>query len=244
MTNYAFPVAEVPSVAVSGQESRFPVHRIYCVGRNYAEHAREMGFAPNREAPFFFTKPADAVVAEGSTIPYALGTQNLHHEIELVVAIGRDGTNISREHAVDHIYGYAVGLDMTRRDLQLAARDKGRPWDAGKAFDQSAPIGAIRRASEVGHPVSGFIRLDVNGERRQSADLSQLLCPVPELIVELSKLFALKAGDLLFTGTPAGVGAVQVGDALFGAIENVGELSIWIGPGIENSQNPAKVATR
>jgi len=244
VTNYAFPIAEVPSVAVSGSDSRFPVHRIYCVGRNYAEHAREMGFAPNREAPFFFTKPADAIVAEGSTIPYALGTQNLHHEIELVVAIGKDGTHISLANAVDHIYGYAVGLDMTRRDLQLAARDKGRPWDAGKAFDQSAPLSSIRRTSEIGHPASGFIRLEVNGETRQSADLNQLLCPVPELIVELSKLFALKAGDLLFTGTPAGVGAVKVGDALFGAIENVGELSIRIGPGIEKARTSAEGADR
>jgi fumarylpyruvate hydrolase len=240
---YAFSVPELPSVPVSGLDARFPVHRIYCVGRNYAEHAREMGFEPNREAPFFFTKPADAIVAQGVTIPYALATQNLHHEIELVVAIGKDGTSISRDAAMSHVYGYAVGLDMTRRDLQLAARDKGRPWDAGKAFDQSAPISSIRRATEIAHPTRGFIRLDVNGETRQSADLSQLLCPIPELIVELSKLFALKAGDLLFTGTPAGVGAVQVGDALLGAIEGVGELSIRIGPSLEDSRTSADGAT-
>jgi fumarylpyruvate hydrolase len=218
------------SVPVAGTDLEFPVHRIYCVGRNYAEHAREMGFDPVREAPFFFAKPADAVVPDGATVPYALATHNLHHEIELVVAIGQDGSHISREAALAHVYGYAAGIDMTRRDLQLAARDKGRPWDVGKGFDQSAPIAAIRRAAEIGHPVAGTIRLDVNGRTRQSADLQELIWPVPDLIVELSKLFVLRAGDLLFTGTPAGVGPVEPGDELQGAIDGVGTISLRIGP--------------
>ncbi len=234
--NYAFSVPAVPCVPIAGTELLFPVHRIYCVGRNYAEHAREMGFEPAREAPFFFTKPADAVVDDGSTIPYALATQNLHHEIELVVAIGQGGVNISREDALSHVYGYAVGIDMTRRDLQLAARDKGRPWDAGKAFDDSAPIGAIQRASELGHPAAGAIRLSVNGQARQDADLKQLLWPVPDLVAELSKLFELRPGDLIYTGTPAGVGPVQAGDELRGSIEGIGTITIHIGaPGSRRS---------
>jgi fumarylpyruvate hydrolase len=225
---YTFPVSLVPSVAVAGSELRFPVHRIYCVGRNYAEHTREMGFDPEREPPFFFSKPADAVVASGATIPYALATQNLHHEMELVVAISKEGANIKREAALDHVFGYAAGLDMTRRDLQLAARDKGRPWDVGKGFDQSAPISAIRLASEIGHPSTGAIWLKVNDETRQSADLKQLSWPVPDVIFYLSQLFVLKPGDLIYTGTPAGVGPVAPGDALRGAIEGVAEISLKI----------------
>jgi len=226
---YAFPVPAVPSVRVAGSELGFPVHRIYCVGRNYAEHAREMGFEPEREPPFFFTKPADAIVADGATIGYALGTQNLHHEIELVVAIGKIGVDIRRDAALEHVYGYAVGIDMTRRDLQLAARDKGRPWDVGKAFDDSAPISKIHRASEIGHPAAGAIKLSVNGSLRQDSDLKQLLWPVPDLLVELSKLFVLRPGDLIYTGTPAGVGAVTIGDELRGSIEGVDTITIRIG---------------
>ncbi|HYQ03893.1 MAG TPA: fumarylacetoacetate hydrolase family protein [Polyangiaceae bacterium] len=226
--NYAFPIPATASVPIVGTDCHFPVRRIYCVGRNYAEHAREMGFDPEREPPFFFTKPADAIVSNGATIPYALATDNLHHEIELVVALGRGGVHIRRDAALDHVYGYAVGIDMTRRDLQLAARDKGRPWDVGKAFDQSAPISAIRRATEIGHPESGAIRLSVNGVERQSSDLKQLLWPVADLIVELSRLFALQPGDLIYTGTPAGVGPVRPGDELRGHIERVGEISIRI----------------
>jgi len=227
--NYAFPVPAVPSVPVAGTDLRFPVHRIYCVGRNYAEHTREMGFDPERESPFFFTKPADAIVLDGATIAYALATQNLHHEIELVVAIGKGGVNISREAALEHVYGYAVGIDLTRRDLQLAARDKGRPWDVGKAFDESAPISALRRATEIGHPDSGAIQLSVNAELRQSSDLKQLLWPVADLVCELSKLFVLRPGDLIYTGTPAGVGPVKVGDELSGSIQGVGTISLRIG---------------
>jgi fumarylpyruvate hydrolase len=225
---YALPVPPIASVPIAGIGERFPVHRIYCVGRNYAEHAREMGFDPDREPPFFFEKPADAIVEDGATIPYALATQNLQHEVELVVAIGKEGVQISREAALEHIYGYAVGLDMTRRDLQLAARDKGRPWDVGKAFDQSAPISAIHRVSEIGHPSRGAIWLNVNEQVRQSADLAQLLWPVPDVIAHLSKLFALKPGDLIYTGTPAGVGPVERGDRLHGGVAGVSEISLRI----------------
>ena len=226
---YAFPVSSVPTVPIAGTDLSYPVRRIYCVGRNYAEHAREMGFEPERESPFFFTKPADAIAPDGATIAYALATQNLHHEIELVAAIGKGGVNIARESALEHVYGYAVGIDMTRRDLQLAARDKGRPWDVGKAFDESAPISAIHHSGEIGHPHAGAIRLSVNGQLRQNADLNQLLWPVADLVVELSKLFVLKPGDLIYTGTPAGVGPVTTGDELHGSIEGVGTITIRIG---------------
>ncbi|HEY8553166.1 MAG TPA: fumarylacetoacetate hydrolase family protein [Burkholderiales bacterium] len=227
--SFIFAPQPQPSVEIKGTTQRFPVHRIYCVGRNYAEHAREMGFDPNREPPFFFTKPADAVVPSGSTIPYPLSTQNYHYEMELVVAIGKEGANIEREAALDYVYGYAAGLDMTRRDLQLAARDKGRPWDPGKAFDQSAPISAIHRAADIGHPSSGAIWLKVNGEIKQQADLKELLWPVPDIIVYLSKLWVLKPGDLVYTGTPAGVGPVKPGDQLHGGVEGVDEIRITIG---------------
>jgi len=233
VVDYAFPVSDVPSLAISGTSARFPVHRIYCVGRNYAEHAKEMGFQPDREAPFFFAKPADAVVPDGVAVPYALATSNLHHEMELVVAIGLAGVNIPPPRALEHVYGYAAGLDMTRRDLQLAARDKGRPWDVGKGFDQSAPIGAIRRAGDIGHPARGRIALEVNGEVRQQADLSELIWSVTDLVVELSKLFVLRPGDLLFTGTPAGVGPVKPGDSLRGSIEGVGEVTSSIAPRLD-----------
>jgi fumarylpyruvate hydrolase len=228
VTKYAFPAPAIPSVPVSGIESEFPVHRIYCVGRNYAEHAREMGADPDRESPFFFSKPADAVVANGATIPYPPATKNLHHEIELVVAIGRTGADIATELALEHVYGYAVGIDLTRRDLQLAARDHGRPWDAGKAFDLSAPVSAIHRAVEVGHPSSGAIWIEVNGETRQKADLGQLIWSVPEVISHLSKLYTLQPGDLIFTGTPAGVGPINQGDRLRGSVEGVDEIRLDI----------------
>ncbi|HEU5073479.1 MAG TPA: fumarylacetoacetate hydrolase family protein [Polyangiaceae bacterium] len=227
---YAFPVADVPSVPVSGTDLAFPVRRIYCVGRNYTEHAREMGFDPEREPPFFFSKPADAVVANGATIPYALATRNLHHEIELVVAIGKAGVNIPREAALEHVYGYAVGIDLTRRDLQLAARDKGRPWDVGKGFDQSAPISSIHRVADVGHPASGALWLEVNGKIRQKADLADLIWPVPDVIAFLSELFALRPGDLIYTGTPAGVGPLEPGDRVHGAVDGLDEISLMIAP--------------
>ncbi len=229
MLNYTFPPAPVSTVPVSGTDTVFPVHRIYCVGRNYAAHAKEMGVDPEREAPFFFNKPADAVVMNDATVAYPLATNNLHHEIELVVAIGRGGTEIPTEVALEHVYGYAVGIDLTRRDLQLAARDKGRPWDAGKGFDHSAPITAIHRASEIGHPSSGTISLEVNGEVRQTADLTQLLWSVPEIISHLSRLYTLQPGDLVFTGTPAGVGPLTSGDRVIGRVEGLDEIRLEIG---------------
>ena len=225
---YAIPVPSTPAIPIAGTDQHFPVRRIYCVGRNYAEHAREMGVDPEREPPFFFAKPSDAVVANGSEIPYPPSTRNFHHEIELVVAIGTRGVEIERDAALGHVFGYAVGIDLTRRDLQLAARDKGRPWEAGKAFDRSAPVSAIHRAADIGHPASGSIWLNVNGAPKQSADLKDLLWSVPEVLVHLSRLFALEPGDLIFTGTPAGVGPLVSGDQVTGGVAGVDEIAIRI----------------
>jgi fumarylpyruvate hydrolase len=221
---YVFTPPELPSVAVTGRSERFPVHRVYCVGRNYAAHAREMGSNPDREPPFFFTKPANALVANDAKIPYPPRTANLHHEIELVVALGKGGRNISVAQALDHVFGYAVGNDLTRRDLQFEARDKGRPWDTGKAFDHSAPITAITPAARIGHISKGRIWLSVNGEMRQQADIADLIWSVPEIIAELSTLFELAPGDLIYTGTPAGVSAVKSGDRMEGAVEGLETL--------------------
>lgn len=222
--SYVFPPAAPPSIEVKGRAERFPVHRIYCVGRNYAAHAREMGSNPEREPPFFFCKAADAVMPNHSTIPYPSRTQNLHHEIELVVALNKGGRSIEAVRALDHVFGYAVGNDLTRRDLQSEAKDKGRPWDTGKAFDRAAPITAIQPASAVGHPDKGKIWLSVNGEIRQQGDLSELIWSVPEIIAELSTLFELAPGDLIFTGTPAGVSAVKPGDRIEGGVEGLDTL--------------------
>lgn len=205
----------------------FAVRRVYCVGRNYAEHIVEMG-NDTRDPPFFFAKPADAVVVGGVAIPYPPQTADLHHEIELVVAIGKDGSDIAVESALDHIYGYAAGLDMTRRDLQAAAKKAGRPWDMAKGFDFSAPIGTIEPASAVGHPDKGAISLSVNGEVRQTGDLSDQIWNVSETIAYLSGFVTLKAGDLIMTGTPAGVGAVVRGDVLEGSIAGVGTVKTKI----------------
>jgi fumarylpyruvate hydrolase len=220
MTDFAFPPAGVPSVEIAGAARRFPVHRIYCVGRNYAEHAREMGIDPDREPPTFFTKPADAVVGGERPVPYPPRTANLQHEIELVVAIGRAGRDIPASHALEHVFGYAAGNDLTRRDLQQASKVKGLPWDTGKAFDCSAPIAAIRPVS-AGHLQRGRIWLTVNGEIRQQADIGEMIWSVPEVIAELSSLFELRPGDLIFTGTPAGVGRLEPGDKLEGGIEGL-----------------------
>jgi fumarylpyruvate hydrolase len=219
---------ETPSVPVVGDNSRFPVHRIYCVGRNYAAHAREMGKDPEKEPPFFFLKPADVVVPEGGEVSYPPGTSNLHHEIELVVALHRGGSQIPAVSALDHVYGYAVGLDMTRRDLQIQARDMGRPWDFGKAFDQSAPITAIHPVASHGHRSAGAITLTVNGELRQQADLRDMIWNIPDTIAFLSNYYELRPGDLIFTGTPAGVGAVVRGDKLVGKVEGLAELRVTI----------------
>lgn len=225
---YEFAPPMAPTVEIDGAAARFPVHRIYCVGRNYAAHAREMGMDPEREPPFFFAKPADAVTANGAAVPYPPRTSNLHHEIELVVAIGEGGRDIPVGNALAHVFGYAVGNDLTRRDLQFAAREKGQPWDVSKGFDHSAPMTAIRRASEVGHPSRGAIWLEVNGESRQRADLCEMIWNVPEILSELSALFELKPGDLVFTGTPAGVGPVVRGDSLVGGIEGLDTLRTTI----------------
>ena len=227
--SYVFPPAPTPSVAVTDASEMFPVRRIFCVGRNYADHAREMGSDPDREPPFFFTKPADAVVADGSEIPYPPETRNYHYEVELVVAIGRDGFRVAPEQALEMVYGYAVGLDMTRRDLQNRAKETGRPWDWGKAFDQSAPCGAIQTVSRAGHPTTGAITLLVNGVLRQSGDIGDLIWSVADVISIISQSMALKPGDLIYTGTPAGVGPVAAGDRLVGAIAGVGSLSVSIG---------------
>ena len=226
--DYVVPAAAIPTVAVAGQEARFPVRRIFCVGRNYAEHAREMGYDPDREPPFFFTKPADAIVPDGSEIPYPLATRDLHHEIELVVAIGAEGQEVPEAQALDLVYGYAVGIDLTRRDLQQQAKDKRRPWDASKGFDRAAPCAAIVPAAELGHPTGGAIWLKVNGETRQSGDIADMIWSVPEVIAFLSGLFRLMPGDLIFTGTPEGVGALQPGDRITGGVDGLGEIAITI----------------
>jgi fumarylpyruvate hydrolase len=219
-SEFVFLPPATPGVEVTGTAQRFPVHRIYCVGRNYAEHAREMGSDPKVEPPVFFTKPADAVVANGGAVPYPPRTENLHHEVELVVAIGGAGRNIAPSQARGHIFGYAVGNDLTRRDLQSASKKKGLPWDTGKAFDASAPISAIRPAS-LGHLERGRIWLSVNGETRQQSDVSEMIWSVSEVIAELSTLFELKAGDLIYTGTPAGVGPLKPGDRIECGVEGL-----------------------
>ena len=224
--NFIFPPHAPSFVEVEGVSEYFPVHRIYCVGRNYAELALEMGADPDREEPFFFCKPADAVVHHGSFLDFPSVTQNLHHEIELVVALQKGGKDIGFEEALDCVFGYAVGIDLTRRDLQGAAKKMGRPWDSGKAFDESAPCSAIRPATAIGHPQKGTISLDVNGETRQYGDLEQMIWKIPEVIMKLSQLFQLAPGDLIYTGTPAGVGPLQSGDLVHGRIEAIGELGI------------------
>jgi fumarylpyruvate hydrolase len=230
--NYVIPPAPLPAVPVAGSSDSFPVRRIYCVARNYAAHAREMGADPERDPPFFFCKPADALVpvAPGETadVAYPPETVNLHHEIELVVAIGKGGRDIDASEANEHVWGYGVGLDMTRRDLQFALRDKGRPWELGKAFDQSAPISPLVPVREGGHPSGGRIWLTVNGQPKQEGDLSDMIWSVPETIAHLSKYFELRPGDLIFTGTPEGVGPVVRGDRITGGVDGWGELSIRI----------------
>jgi fumarylpyruvate hydrolase len=233
MTAFVLTPPAIPSVAVNGETGRFPVRRIFCVGRNYAAHAREMGRDPDRELPFFFTKPADAVVDSGATVPYPPETADLHYEIELVVAIGAEGFNVPVEAAHRVVYGYAVGIDLTRRDLQLEARDKGRPWDWGKAFDLSAPCAPIRKVEQVGHPSKGRIWLAVNDAVKQDADLAELIWPVPDIISILSRSMRLMPGDLIYTGTPAGVGALVAGDQVTGGIDGLGTIMLTIGERVQ-----------
>jgi fumarylpyruvate hydrolase len=225
---FVFPPPPHPAVAVAGESRRFPVRRIFCVALNYADHAREMGKDPGAEPPFFFTKPADAVVADGAAIPFPTLTDDLHHEIELVAALKSGGENIDPARALDCVYGYAAGIDLTRRDLQSAARKAGRPWDMSKGFDNSAPIGVIRKAAEIGHPASGRIALSVNGAIRQQGDLSDMIWSLPQIIAALSTNVALAAGDLIFTGTPSGVGAMRPGDAAEGEIAGVGSVRVTL----------------
>jgi fumarylpyruvate hydrolase len=224
--SYVIPAPKQPAIAVAGTNDLFPVRRIWCVGRNYADHAREMGHDPNREPPFFFQKPADAVVPSGSTLPYPSMTKDLHHEIELVVAIGKGGTNIPVAKALDHVYGYGVGLDMTRRDLQQQAKDLKRPWEMGKSFDQSCPVTPLVPAAKIGHPSKGGIWVKVNGEVKQNGDLNQQIWRVEETIAYLSQFVALEPGDLILNGTPAGVGPCKAGDRLEGHVDGVGDLVI------------------
>ncbi|MGE0116562.1 MAG: fumarylacetoacetate hydrolase family protein [Dongiaceae bacterium] len=225
---YLFEPEPVPALPVRGSDKLFPVHRIYCVGRNYAEHAREMGHDPNREPPFFFQKNPDSLIPGNGDFPYPPRSSDVHHEFEMVLALGRGGSDIPVEGALDCVYGYAVGLDMTRRDLQAEAKKLGRPWEVGKAFEMSAPCSEIVPAAAIGHPAKGAVWLKVNGELRQQGDLAQLIWSVPEIISHLSGLFALKPGDLIFSGTPAGVGPVKRGDKLQGGIDGIGEITVRV----------------
>ena len=217
-----------PTVAVQGTWSRYPVRRIYLVGRNYADHAREMGHDPDREQPFFFQKPSDAVLASSSEFPYPPRSSNVHHEIEMVVALADGGKDIPVGQALKHVFGYAVGIDITRRDRQQEMKKQGRPWEVGKSFDHSAPITEIVPALKCGHLESGRIWLSVNGDLRQEGDLNQLIWSVPEVISTLSASFELKGGDLIFTGTPAGVGPIAHGDHITGGVEGIGEIEIHV----------------
>jgi fumarylpyruvate hydrolase len=224
--NYAIEFPGTPTLPVVESNKAFPVGRIYCVGRNYAEHAREMGHDPDREPPFFFMKPADAIVQNGATIPYPQMTKDLHHEIEMIVAIGKGGSDIPEDKALEHVFAYGVGLDMTRRDLQWEAKKMGRPWEMGKAFDNSAPCTALKTVAMVGHPAKGAIWLKVNGELKQKGDLAEMIWNVPETISYLSKLITLRPGDIIMSGTPAGVGPVKAGDKLEGHVDGVGDLTL------------------
>lgn len=218
----------IPTVAVAGDDARFPVRRIFCVGRNYADHVKEMGADPKSEPPIFFTKPADAVAPDGATIPYPQNTSNLHHEIELVLALGSGGVDIAERDALACIWGYGVGVDLTRRDRQAEAKQAGAPWDLAKGFDHSAPLGPLTPASRVGAIAKGRIWLAVNGVVRQDADIDQMIWRVPEIIAHLSRSFCLAPGDLIFTGTPAGVGKIEPGDVVTGGIEGLAPLTFTV----------------
>ena len=230
MTELLFPAPLLVTAPVRGQSGRIPIGRIFCVGRNYEAHAREMGVAVDREAPFYFTKAAAHYAPSGSTVPYPPGTTNYHYELELVVVIGAPAFRVTADRALACVFGYACGLDMTRRDLQLAAREQRRPWDLGKDVEQSAVLSEIVPATVIGHPSGGPIELRVNGQVKQSADISQLIHKVPEVIAHLSTFYHLRPGDLIYTGTPEGVGPVNSGDVLEGTIEGVGAISLTLGP--------------
>jgi len=229
MTGFVITPPTAPSLAISGSDQTFPLRRVFCVGRNYAAHAREMGADPDREPPFFFSKPADAVVPASGTLPYPPATQDLHHEVELVVALKAGGANIAPEQALDLVWGYAVGLDLTRRDLQAVAKKEGRPWDMAKGFDASAPCSPLLPVSCTGHPQEGRIWLEVNGEARQEGNLNEMIWPVADVISYLSRFVALAPGDLIFTGTPAGVGALNPGDRVRGGVDGVTSFELTVG---------------
>jgi fumarylpyruvate hydrolase len=224
MTNYTFEPSVRASLPVRDSDERFPVRRVYCVGRNYAAHTIEMGGDPNREVPFFFQKNPDDLLTGGADFPYPVKSNDVHHEIEMIVALHKGGVNIPLETALDHVWGYGVALDMTRRDLQGECKKAGRPWEIGKAFDHSAPASELVPVSAAGHPTDGAIWLKVNGEVRQQGDLNQMIWKVPEMIAYLSGLFTLAPGDLILSGTPSGVGPVERGDQLDGHIDGVGDL--------------------
>lgn len=228
MADYVFVPEPTPTIPVAGSDKLFPVRRIYCVGRNFADHAIEMGHDPDKEPPFFFQKNPDSIVPPGRDFPYPTETSDVHHEIELVVALKSGGTDIPLDKALDCVFGYGVGLDMTRRDLQGQAKKMGRPWETGKSFEASAPCSAIHPVSEVGHPTQGAIRVAVNGETRQEGDLNQMIWKVPEMISYLSRLFELRPGDVIFAGTPAGVGAVVRGDVMTGHVEGVDDITVKV----------------
>jgi fumarylpyruvate hydrolase len=228
MSSYVISAPAQPSLAVAGSQERFPIRRVFCVGRNYGAHAREMGSDPNREPPFFFTKPADAVVPAGGAVPYPPATQDLHHEVELVVALGAGGTDIDPRDAMSLVWGYGVGLDLTRRDLQAVAKDAGRPWDMAKGFDASAPCSPLIPAAKLGHPQDARIWLEVNGALRQEGNLNEMIWPIPDVIAHLSRLVTLAPGDLIYTGTPAGVAALKPGDRLRGGVDGVTEFELSI----------------
>ncbi|TXI20244.1 MAG: FAA hydrolase family protein [Roseateles sp.] len=230
MSSYVFPPVPVPSAPVRGSTARYAVSRIFCVGRNYADHAREMGADPTREPPFYFTKPATALTPSGATVAYPPQTQNYHYEMELVLAIGAPVFKVTPDAARAAIWGYATGLDMTRRDLQAAAKAAGKPWDTAKGFDQSAILGEIARVSELGLLEKGAITLSVNGVEKQRGDLADMIWSQAEIVSNLSQLYHLQPGDLIYTGTPAGVGAVVPGDVLHGHIEGLGDIHLTIGP--------------
>ncbi|MEJ1160109.1 fumarylacetoacetate hydrolase family protein [Prosthecomicrobium sp. N25] len=225
---YVISPPPVVTLPVLGTDDTFPVRRIYCIGRNYAEHAIEMGHDPSKEPPFFFQKNPDNLLVEGQDFPFPPKSKDVHFEIELVVALKSGGANIPVDRALDHVFGYAIGLDMTRRDLQGEAKKLGRPWEIGKAFEHSAPCGPIHPVSKVGHPASGAIWLEVNGEMRQKGDVNQMIWKVPEMISYLSEYFVLAPGDLIMSGTPAGVGAVKAGDRLRGHVDGVGDLNVSV----------------
>lgn len=235
---YVIPQPPQAAIAVAGSAKSFPVRRIWCVGRNYLEHIREMG-QDEREPPFFFAKPADAVVPDGGQVPFPPVTKDLHFEVELVVALKSGGRNIPTERALDCVWGYGVGIDLTRRDLQIASRNIKRPWEIGKAFDASAPCGPLRPVSEVGHPKKGRIWLKQNGVVKQDGDLEQMIWNVPEVINQLSQQVGLMAGDVIMTGTPAGVGQIAVGDKLECEVEGVGKLTVTMAPMEKEYKRPA-----